>query len=97
MLHRLPCASWMPAAIEPGEHAAGTYSSGERVYAGLYLGYANGMVTSRTGISAPWVQDFFQNGVHRFITRSSPYFDSRRGTPTGLYSPTQYSNPWTLY
>lgn len=77
------------------KHKAMTYSAGERKYAGLYLGYSNGMVNSRSGISAPWVQDFFQNGVHTLI--NSPYFDTGLGTPTDVFMQARYSNPWTLY
>ncbi len=82
---------------QPSTHAAGTYSSGSRVWAGLYLGYSDGFTVNRTGISAPWVQDFFQNGVHHFITRSSPYFNTGLGSPTMPFWQVIGHNPWTLY
>jgi RHS repeat-associated protein len=39
----------------------GTYSGGERVYAGLYLGYRNGNRISRIGFDGPGVQKWHQS------------------------------------
>ncbi|MBZ0242162.1 MAG: hypothetical protein K8F24_03005, partial [Bacteroidales bacterium] len=50
-----------------GKNPLGTYSTGSRVYAGMYFGYRNGNRVSRFGIDAPWVQDLFQNGIHRWV------------------------------
>ena len=82
---------------QPTVHDRGTYSSGSRVWAGLYFGYSDGFTVNRTGISAPWVQDFFQNGVHHFITTKSPYFNTGLGSPTTPFWQVLGSNPWTLY
>jgi len=73
-----------------------TYSAGSRVYAGLYFGYHSGNSVSRIGVDAPWVQDFFQNGIHKYLT-GSPYFDTTLGTPTQpFYQDIMYSK-WSLY
>ena len=82
---------------EPKAHGPGTYSSGERKYAAVYLGYSDGYTVSRLGISSAIFQDAFQNGIHRFITPNSPYFNSNLGTPTGLYWRVLPYNPWSLY
>ncbi len=48
-----------------GKNPLGIYSTGSRVFAGMYLGYRNGNRVSRFGIDAAWVQDLFQNGIYR--------------------------------
>ncbi|MDD2962416.1 MAG: polymorphic toxin type 23 domain-containing protein [Bacteroidales bacterium] len=73
-----------------------TYSSGSRLWAGLYLGYRNGNTNSRTGIDAPWVQDLFQNGLHKHIVHS-PYFNSELGPDSRLFFQGGYINPFSLY
>ncbi|MBU1010334.1 MAG: hypothetical protein KKD74_09380, partial [Bacteroidetes bacterium] len=47
-------------------------------YAGMYLGYRNGNRVSRFGIDAAWVQDLFQNGIHRWIV-PTPYYNTNYG------------------
>ncbi len=42
-----------------GKNPLGTYKTGSRVFAGMYLGYRNGNRVSRFGIDAAWVQDLF--------------------------------------
>lgn len=74
----------------------GTYSSGSRVFAGLYFGYRSINSVSRIGVDAPWVQDFFQNGIHKYITRS-PYFDTTKGPPTQLFYQDIMYSKWSLY
>lgn len=61
------------------------------------VGGIDGFTINRTGISAPWVQDFFQNGVHHFITPSSPYFNTGLGSPSMPFWQVHGYNPWTLY
>ena len=73
-----------------------TFSSGSRVYAGLYLGYNNGFMVSRSGIDAPWVQDFFQNGIHRWVVKG-PYFNTDFGPSSRIFSQSIIYNPWGLY
>jgi hypothetical protein len=79
-----------------GDNKTGSYSSGSRVYAGMYVGMRNGNNVIRAGIDAPWVQDLFQNGVHRHLV-PGPYFDTRLGPPAGLFGQGLYYNPYTLY
>ncbi len=73
-----------------------TYSTGERVYAGLYFRINAGMTVSRIGVDAAWVQDFFQNGIHKYIS-GSPYFDTRNGPPTNWYLRYGIYSSFSLY
>ena len=79
-----------------GPNSHGTYSSGSRVYAGLYFGYQSNNTVSRIGVDAPWVQDFFQNGIHRHFTHG-PYFNTNNGPSTRLFLQTLNYFPYTLY
>jgi hypothetical protein len=79
-----------------GENPYSTYSEGDRVYAGLYAGYNNGFSVSRTGVDAAFVQDFAQNGVHKWLSHS-PYFNTNRGPATSLFGQWLAYNPWSLY
>ena len=78
-----------------GKNPLNTYSTGSRVYAGMYLGYRNGNTVSRVGADAPWVQDFFQNGWHRLI--GTPYFNPNLGPSSAPFSQGGYINPFSLY
>jgi RHS repeat-associated protein len=82
-----------------GFNRKGTYSSGERVYAGLYLGYRNGNRVSRFGIDGPGVQEWTQNFIHSkyFPLVNSPYFDTRLGSPPAMFLQGGYMNPFSLY
>jgi len=81
-----------------GYNKKGTYSTGDRVFAGAYFGYRNGNMISRIGIDSPWVQEFTQNFIHGkyFPLVSSPYFDTRRGPPTRVFSQGGYLFPFSL-
>ncbi len=79
-----------------GKNLNFTYSSGSRVYAGLYLGYNNGFMISRSGIEAPWVQDLFQNGIHRWVVKG-PYFNTDFGPSSRMFLKSLIYNPWGLY
>ena len=82
-----------------GHNKKGTYSGGERVYAGLYLGYRNGNRVSRFGIDGPGVQEFTKNFIHGkyFPLVNSPYFDTRLGSPSAMFLQGGYMNPFSLY
>ena len=82
-----------------GHNKKGTYSGGERVYAGLYLGYRNGNRVSRFGIDGPGVQEFTQNFIHGkyFPLVNSPNFDTRLGSPSAMFLQGGYLNPFSLY
>jgi hypothetical protein len=56
-----------------GYSSNGSYDRGDVYSSALYFGYRTRGIAYRTGIDAPFVQDFFQNGVHRHIS-GSPYF-----------------------
>ena len=79
-----------------GKNPLGTYSTGSRVYAGMYLGYRNGNRVSRLGIDASWVQDLFQNGIHRWFVKT-PYFNTYLGSPSTAFLQGGYFNPFSLY
>ncbi len=79
-----------------GRNPRHTYSSGSRVYAGMYIGYRNGNNISRMGIDAPWVQDFFQNGIHRHVVKT-PYFNTNYGPPTRFFGQSGHYFPYSLY
>ena len=72
-----------------------TYSSGSRIWAGLYLGYRNGNTVSRIGDDAPWVQDVFQNGIHWLI--GNPFFNTNYGPSTRLFTQGGFYFPYSLY
>ncbi len=82
-----------------GHNKKGTYSDGERVYAGLYFGYRNGNRVSRFGIDGPGVQEWTQNFIHSkwFPLVNSPYFDTRLGSPSAMFLQGGYLNPFSLY
>ena len=79
-----------------GANKNGTYSSGSRVYAGLYFGKRNGVFEQRWGIDGAFVQDFFQNGIHRHIVKG-PYFNTNFGPPTRSFYQLRTNTPWSLY
>jgi hypothetical protein len=82
-----------------GHNKKGTYSSGDRVFAGAYFGYRNGNMISRIGIDSPWMQELTQNFIHGpyFPIINSPYFDTRRGPATRVFSQGGYLYPFSLY
>ncbi len=79
-----------------GKNPFDTYSTGSRLFAGMYLGYRNGNRVSRIGIDAPWVQDLFQNGIHRWVV-PTPYFNTNYGSPSAPFLQGGYVNPFSLY
>jgi len=79
-----------------GANKNGTYSSGSRVYSGLYIGKRNGIFEQRWGIDGAFVQDFFQNGIHRHIVKG-PYFNTNFGPPTRSFYQLRTNIPWSLY
>jgi hypothetical protein len=50
-----------------------------------HLGYRIGNKISRFGIDAAWVQDLFQNGIHRWIL-PTPYFNTNRVPKCTLFA-----------
>ncbi len=80
-----------------GKNSHGTYSSGSRIYAGMYLGYRIGNRVSRIGIDSPLVQAFFQNGIHRLPFVKSPDYNTTYGPPTRLFYQSGYYFPYSLY
>lgn len=72
-----------------------TYSGGSRVCAGVYFGLKTRNNYSRVGVDAPWVQDFFQNGLHKLI--GSLYFNTSYGPPTRFFLQGGHFNPNSLY
>ena len=60
------------------------------------VGVNSGMTISRIGVDTSWVQDFFQNGIHKNIS-GSPYFDTRNGPPTNWYLRYGIYSTFSLY
>jgi RHS repeat-associated protein len=73
-----------------------TYKSGERVFAGMYFGINRNGAVQRLGIDDAFVQDLFQNGIHRNVVRG-PYLNTNLGSPSSIFSQNFNYNPWTLY
>jgi len=78
--------------------------AGSRVYAGLYFGINSGMTVSRIGVDASWVQDFFQNSIHKSWWANlipgwhgSPYIITDYNTPSKLYLYYRTYNPFGLF
>ncbi|MBS4057083.1 MAG: hypothetical protein KGZ82_07190 [Bacteroidales bacterium] len=59
-------------------------------------GYRNGNRVSRFGIDAAWVQDLFQNGIHRWVV-PTPYYNTNYGSPSAPFLQGGYVNPFSLY
>ncbi|XLS30521.1 FG-GAP-like repeat-containing protein [Flavobacteriaceae bacterium M23B6Z8] len=88
---------------EAGENIA-TYSEGERVFAGMYIGVRRGNHVQRLGIDMAFVQDLFQNGLHQmkvpiinWVPIGSPYFNTNKGSGPSIFHQNYTYNPWTLY
>ena len=78
-----------------GFNPKGTYSLGDRIWAGLYLGIRSGNLNSRLGIDSPVVQDFFQDGLHFLI--GTPNFNYLNGPEDRPFLQSGYINPFSLY
>ncbi|MBI1767427.1 MAG: hypothetical protein HYR67_03520 [Bacteroidetes bacterium] len=90
---------WGPHIPRRGAGAGedqGAWRNGEVMSSNLYFGYRHGGMAYRVGIDAPFVQDFFQNGVHRYITKTTPYFmDYGRQSQPYFFMRTY--DPYSLY
>jgi hypothetical protein len=65
-----------------GTNDHGSYT-GKPYASALYFGYVKGRNMYRAGVNSPYVQDFFQNGLHKYIG-GVPYF------PRGNYRSSIY-------
>ena len=66
----------------------------------LYIGFKQGGRVTRIGLNQPWVQDFTQNGVHLYISKSSPLFHTPyEGADyySSAYRYSGYYNPYSLF
>jgi len=63
----------------------------------LYIGVKQGGRVTRIGLDQPWVQDMTQNGVHLFLSKSSPLFYTPYGEYSSAYRYSGYYNPYSLY
>ncbi|WP_299278908.1 RHS repeat-associated core domain-containing protein [uncultured Psychroserpens sp.] len=80
-----------------GKNKHYTYSSGSRIFAGMYFGYRDKDKTYRLGFNGAFVQDLFQNGIHRHVI-TGPYFNTNYGSPDNLFFQFYRNrNPWSLY
>lgn len=67
----------------------------------LYVGFKQGGRVTRFGLDQPWIQDMTQNGVHLFLSKSSPLFHTPYKGHSDYYSSAYYYNgyynPYSLF
>jgi RHS repeat-associated protein len=87
-----------------GEHKSKDYTSwgefGKALYSAAYVGYRQGNIDSRIGISDKRIQDFFQNGAHQqkwFPAANQNFYLNYTEFQSGLYLYNGFSNPASLY
>jgi len=85
--------NWISPIHGKPEH--GTYSSGERIYAALYIGMRIGKNVSRIGVDAPWAQDGIQNFAHKKL--GYPFFNTDKGPPSRMFMQSGNYFPYSLY
>ncbi|TCN52474.1 hypothetical protein D0809_00055 [Flavobacterium circumlabens] len=73
-----------------------TYTSGKRIFAGMYIGVRRGNHIQRLGYDGPEVQDLFQNGIHKNVVKG-PYFNTNLGSLPSVFQQNFTYNPLTLY
>lgn len=91
---------WGPHTPKKGKLAGkdqGSWADGIRLSSSLYIGYRYNGISYRIGIDAPFVQDATQNFVHRYITKSTPYFPSGYGVSPKLYFSSRTFDPFSLW
>ncbi len=62
----------------------------------MYFGVKRSNNVQRLGYDGAFVQDFFQNGIHRHIV-TGPYLNTNLGSGPNLFIQNFTHNPWTLY
>lgn len=71
---------------------------GQVHYAPIWIGYRNGPNVMRIGVSQPFVQDFQQNGIHKwFFGGRQHYFNDYGNFSYAPYSWYGYNNPYSLF
>jgi RHS repeat-associated protein len=80
------------------DKAKGTWNRGMTYESPVWFGYNNGFGVSRIGYSHPYVQDSFQNGIHKFVPPGSQNFYNKYspGIKHG-YHYSGFNNPYSLY
>jgi hypothetical protein len=73
-----------------------TWKDGYRLSSPLWVGIRTGGGQHRFGVDAAWVQDAFQNGIHRYISKTTAYFQPGAAAPRS-WSYTGPYFPFTLY
>ncbi|MCL1932217.1 MAG: polymorphic toxin type 23 domain-containing protein [Candidatus Azobacteroides sp.] len=73
------------------------YADGTAYNSPLYVGVKQGGRVTRIGLNQPWIQDMTQNGVHLFLSKSSPLFPTPYGEYSSAYRYSGYYNPYSLY
>jgi len=79
------------------KRAKEAYSGSTAFSSPLYVGFKHGGRVTRIGLNQPWVQDATQNGVHLFLSKSSPLFHTPYGEYSSAYRYSGYYNPYSLY
>jgi RHS repeat-associated protein len=73
------------------------YADGRVFSSPLYVGVRQGGRVTRIGLNQPWIQDMTQNGVHLYLSKSSPLFYTPYGDYSSAYRYSGYYNPYSLY
>jgi len=63
----------------------------------LYIGLKHKGGVTRMGIDLPVIQDITQNGVHLFLSKSSPLVKTPYGKYSSAYRYSGYYNPFSLF
>jgi hypothetical protein len=76
----------------------GVWTNGKTYDSPLWFGFNNGYGISRVGFSHEYVQDVFQNGIHKYVPQGSQHFYNKydAGIRHG-YNYSGFYNPYSLY
>lgn len=77
----------------------GAWKDGRVFRSTLSLGYKSGGNISEIGINNPWVQDIFQNSIHRWVPfgRQNYYNNYSEFSNPGFYGSANAYNPYSIY
>jgi RHS repeat-associated protein len=81
-----------------GNQRFGTWNNGKVYQSPIYFGIRSGNTVDRIGYSSPWVQEYTQNTVHRWVPFGRQNFYTEDSDfRYGLYLYAGYHNPFSLW
>jgi RHS repeat-associated protein len=81
-----------------GEQKYGTWNDGKTYASPFYVGYRVGNRIERIGYSSPWVQEFTQNLVHRWVPFGRQnFYVNDTAFSSGIYGYSGYYSPFSLW